>query len=90
MQSRQSFDYDYDEYADYAYYEGEIFRDYDYHERPKVIRNPRDHRFFPGIVPAGIGGMSPKLLKLIQGHVNQVSYYVQGPHRPHARGPFFK
>ena len=59
LESRADYhDYDYvdDDYSyhggdDYHLYEGEIFRDVDYLERPKIVRNPRDHRYFPGIVP---------------------------------------
>ena len=89
LESRADYiDYDYvdddyhDDYHDYHLYEGEIFRDVDYLERPKIIRNPRDHRHFPGIVPAGIGGITPNLYRFIKGHVNKLSLYVQGPPPP--------
>ena len=74
----------YDEYDDYVSlpvlpYRGELYRDVVYGGPKKVIRNPRDSRFFPGNVPAGIMGLTPKLMDFITMHVNQVSFYVQGP-----------
>ncbi len=73
-------------YPDYytsgaPYDHDKIYRDVRYHGSPAVIRNPRDRRNFPGIVPAGIDGISPKLFDFITTHVNQVSYYVQGRRR---------
>ena len=63
----------------------QLYRDNRYHGRPSVIRNPRDRPDFPGIVPAGIDGISPKLFEFITTHVNQVSYYVQGKRRRRRR-----
>ena len=77
-------DYDYGDYSDY-HHGGDgrgggdlIYRDEQYLGVGKVVRNPRDHRNFPGVVPAGIDGISPKLFRFITTHVNEVSYFVQG------------
>ena len=59
-----------------------LFRDVSYKPRPSVILNPRDDRFFPGNEPAGVAGITPTLLRFITLHVNQVSFYVQGPPPP--------
>ena len=78
---RRSFDYHYDDddYHDYDYveYHKVLFRDF--YKGPPVVRNPRDDRFFPGIMPAGVRALTPKLMNFITMHVNQVSYYIQGP-----------
>lgn len=66
----------YDE-PNYAYYD-KLYRDIRFHQ-PRRILNLRDNRFFPGIKPAGIDGISPKLRRFITGHVNRVAYHVQGP-----------
>lgn len=62
------------------YHDDELFRGHE--APPKVIRNPRDNRFFPGNEPAGIEGISPALFHFITMHVNQVSFFVQGPPPP--------
>ena len=48
-----------------------------------VIRNKRDSRFFPGNKPAGILGITKKLLFFIENHVNGIGfqvyiYYIKG------------
>ena len=83
--SRQKDDFidfhdDEEEDLEYLHYEGELFRgDVAPPYLSKAILNPRDNRFFPGIEPAGVRGITPKLLKFITMHVNQISLYVQGP-----------
>ena len=57
-----------------------IFRGH--HPPARVVRNERDNRFFPGVEPAGIDGISRKLKRFITGHVNSVSFHVQGPPPP--------
>lgn len=82
--AQRKFDYHYDEEYDdheedydYLHFEEVLFRDF--HKRPPIIRNPRDDRFFPGNIPAGVAGITPKLMRFITMHVNQVSYFIQGP-----------
>ena len=41
-----------------------------------MIRNKRDSRFFPGNKPAGILGITKKLLFFIENHVNGVGFQV--------------
>ena len=82
---RSSFHHDYDDYDDYGDYDSRSYVEYhkvlfrDFYKGPPVVRNPRDDRFFPGIMPAGVRALTPKLMNFITMHVNQVSYYIQGP-----------
>ena len=39
-------------------------------------RNKRDSRFFPGNKPAGILGITKKLLFFIENHVNGIGFQV--------------
>ena len=41
-----------------------------------IIRNKRDSRFFPGNKPAGILGITKKLLFFIENHVNGIGFQV--------------
>ena len=41
-----------------------------------MIRNKRDSRFFPGNKPAGILGITKKLLFFIENHVNGIGFQV--------------
>jgi hypothetical protein len=83
-EDHEDHEYDYEEGEDLGFeyhsgYEGELFRDHSKKGQAKMVRNPRDNRNFPGNQPAGINGVTPKLLQFITGHVNQVSFEVQGP-----------
>ena len=68
-----------DPYEDHFGYFATIFRDVSYYPRKPTIRNPRDHRFFPGNEPAGILGVTPADLEFIRTRVNDAAYYVQAP-----------
>ena len=56
-----------------------LYRDVTYYPRRPVIRNPRDSRFFPGNEPAGVLGVSPRLIAFIESRVNSIAFIVQGP-----------
>ena len=64
---------------DLSFTSSTLYRDVSYYPRPRVIRNPRDHRNFPGNQPAGVLGVNRRLLKFIRERVNEVAFVVQGP-----------
>ena len=58
------------------------------YDPPKAIRNQRDFRYFPGIEPAGVKGVTPKLLDFISGRVMELAMSIQdSPH--HEEGNHF-
>jgi len=63
----------------------QIYRDTNYEPRPEVVRNPRDNRFFPGVEPAGIEGIDPKLYHFLVDHVSEVAFQVQSHHHGRRR-----
>ena len=56
-------------------YFGTVYRTL--HPPPPVIRNARDFRDFPGIEPAGVKGVTPRLLRFIRGRVVEVALSIQ-------------
>ena len=53
-----------------------------------IIRNKRDSRFYPGTKPAGVKGITKKLLYFIQKRVNPLGFVVNGEGKSEARDIF--
>ena len=59
------------------------------HDLPEdIIRNKRDSRFFPGIRPAGVRGITKKLLHFIERNVNPLGFIVHGKGKSEERNEF--
>ena len=66
----------------FAHFHKTMFRNL--YDPPKAIRNQRDFRFYPGIEPAGVKGVTPKLLDFISGRVMELAMSIQ--ESPHHEG----
>lgn len=61
-----------------------------FHPPPGIILNPRDNIFTPGLVPGGVAGVTPKLLKFIRTYVNPLAKKKSKPklHEPWLKEDF--
>ena len=80
--------YDKDEYLQKPDFSDTLYYDVRFDLPKQVIRNKRDSRFFPGTKPAGVKGITKKLLYFIQKRVNPLGFVVNGEGRSEERDIF--
>ena len=73
------------EFLDQSDFSGSLYYDVRYDLPEDIIRNRRDSSFFPGSKPAGVKGITKKLLSFIQQRVNPLGFEVSGQGRSEER-----